>query len=376
MRMLLDVARFEFRYVGRNPLLWLTALVTFTIYFIGISAGVELGNEGGLLTNAAFATLVNYVMTSVSFMFVTTAFVANAVIRDDETGCGPIVRSTSLTKRDYLLGRFLGAFAVAALCLLLLPLAIVLGSMMPWADPATIGPNRLGDHLYGYLLIGLPNLFLHSALFFTLATITRSTMATYLGVLGFMSVFFMMQGSWGPIVALLDPFALRAMEGAVQYWTPAERNVTLPEFAGALLHNRLLWIGLAIGCLALAHRVYRFAEAGISRRERKRQQPAGRARPAVCQGTARSPYAGWPGRRHAPSCARAATRAPASCTRCGAAGQRSCPPASSGPRRTTGSSGGSPRSVARRALLGPGRHANPHATGRFPAGEVVHPRHN
>jgi ABC-type transport system involved in multi-copper enzyme maturation permease subunit len=277
MAMLLAIARFEFRYVLRNPLLWLTALVTFTIYFIGISAGVELGNEGGLLTNAAFATLVNYVMTSVSFMFVTTAFVANAVIRDDQTGYGPIVRSTSLTKRDYLLGRFLGAFAVAALCLLLLPLAIVLGSMMPWADPATIGPNRLGDHLYGYLLIGLPNLFVHSAVFFTLATITRSMMATYLGVLGFMSVFSMMQGSWGPIVALLDPFALRAMKGAVQYWTPAERNIVLPKLAGALLHNRLLWIGLAIGCLALAHRVYRFAEAGISRRERKRQQPSGRA---------------------------------------------------------------------------------------------------
>ena len=45
--MLLTVARFELRYPLRNPLLWLTALVTFAIYFIGISAGVELGNEGG-----------------------------------------------------------------------------------------------------------------------------------------------------------------------------------------------------------------------------------------------------------------------------------------------------------------------------------------
>ena len=291
MTMLLAIARFEFRYVLRNPLLWLTALVTFVIYFIGISAGVELGNEGGLLTNAAFATLVNYVMTSVSFMFVTTAFVANAVVRDDETGYGPIVRSTSLTKRDYLLGRFLGAFAVAALGLLFLPLAIVLGSMMPWADPATIGPNRLGDHLYGYLLIGLPNLFVHSAIFFALATITRSMMATYLGVVGFMSVFFIIQGSSGPIVALLDPFGLRAMEAAVQYWTPAERNIMLPEFAGALLQNRLLWIGLAIACLALAQRVYRFADAGISRRERTRQQlPERGAEPTpVMPGTTRLP---------------------------------------------------------------------------------------
>ena len=216
-------------------------------------------------------------MTSVSFMFVTTAFVASAVIRDDETGYGPIVRSTPLTKRDYLLGRFVGAFAVAALGLLLLPLAIVLGSMMPWADPATIGPNRLGHHLYGYVLIALPNLFVHSAVFFALATTTRSMMATYLGVLGFMSAFFVIQGAMGSTAALLDPFALRALDDAVEYWTPAERNVMLPELAGVLLHNRLLWMGVAIGCLALAYRVHRFADTGISRRERKRLQLTERA---------------------------------------------------------------------------------------------------
>jgi ABC-type transport system involved in multi-copper enzyme maturation permease subunit len=277
MKMLLPIARFEFRYLLRHPLLWLTVGITFILYFVGISSGLELGNEGGLLANAAFATVSNYLMTSLAFMFVTTAFVANAVIRDDETGYGPIVRSTPITRHDYLLGRFLGAFAVAALCLLLLPLAIVLGSTMPWTDPATVGPNRLGDHLYGYFLIALPNLFVHSAVFFALATITRSMMATYLGVVGFMTAFFVIQGAGGPVAALLDPFALAPLDDAVQYWTPAERNVMLPRLAGALLHNRLLWMGLAIGCLGLAHGVYRFADAGISRRARKRRQLAGRA---------------------------------------------------------------------------------------------------
>jgi ABC-type transport system involved in multi-copper enzyme maturation permease subunit len=285
---------------------WLAAVVTFAIYFIGISSGLELGSEGGLLRNAAFATLVNYLMTSLSFMVVTTAFVANAVIRDDETGFGPIVRSTPLTKRDYLLGRFLGAFAIAGLCLLLLPLAIVLGSMMPWTDPATIGPHRLGDHVYGYFLVALPNLFVHSAVFFALATITRSMMATYLGVVAFMSGFFVLQGALEDrpqlvsIVALLDPFAARALQDAVRYWTPAERNVMLPEFAGTLLHNRLLWIGIAIGCLALAHRVFRFADAGISRRERQRRaERAAEPAPVVPRATP------LPAPRHGPAALRA-----------------------------------------------------------------------
>ena len=72
--MLIKIARFEFRYLLRNPLLWLTATVTFLLLFAGTSAeGFELGSEGGLFVNAAYATLRNYLMISVFFMFVTTA---------------------------------------------------------------------------------------------------------------------------------------------------------------------------------------------------------------------------------------------------------------------------------------------------------------
>ena len=45
------------------------------------------------------------------FDFVIIAFVANAVIRDDETGFAPILRATRISKFDYLVGRFVGATA-------------------------------------------------------------------------------------------------------------------------------------------------------------------------------------------------------------------------------------------------------------------------
>jgi hypothetical protein len=273
--MLVKIARFEFRYLLRNPLLWLTAALTFAMFFVAISTGFELGSEGGLLENAACATLRNYLMVSVIFIFVTTSFVANAVIRDDETGFGPIVRSTRITKADYVFGRFLGAFAVAALCMLLVPLAIVLGSLMPWADPASLGPNRLIDHLYAYFVIALPNLLIHSAVLFALATITRSMMATYLGVIGFVGAFFFLQDALDRpqlenAVAIAEPFASRALRDAIRYWTVPEQNVLLPDFSGALLYNRLLWIGIAILGLAVAYAAYRFADQGMSKRERKK----------------------------------------------------------------------------------------------------------
>ena len=275
--MLTRIAAFEFRYLLRNPLLWLTAAATFVLFLAGTSVdGFELGNEGGLLKNAAYATLRNYVMISVLFMFVTTSFVANAVLRDDETGFGPIIRSTGITRFEYVMGRFLGAFGIAALAMLVVPLASLLGSLMPWANPAQLGPHRLVDHLYGYFLVALPNLFIHATVLFALATITRSMMATYLGVVGFIAGFFVLQtGFKGQVaVAVAEPFAGRALKDAVRYWTVAERNVMLPELTGSLLYNRLLWVGVAILCLALACAVYRFADQAISRRERKRLQLA------------------------------------------------------------------------------------------------------
>lgn len=282
--MLANIARFEFRYLLRNPLLWVTAALTFALFFVSMSVdGFELGSEGGLLENAAYATLRNYLVVSVLFMFVTTSFVANVIIRDDETGFGPIVRSTRITKFEYLIGRFLGAFAIAALCMLVVPLAIWLGSLMPWANPTTLGPNRLIDHLYGYFLLALPNLLISSAVLFALATITRSMMATYLGVIGFVSGFFVLANAFGDrpqletAVAIADPFGGRALSDATRYWTVAQRNVTLPGFTGALLYNRLLWIGISILCLALAYAAYRFADQGMSKRERKKQKLTQRA---------------------------------------------------------------------------------------------------
>ncbi|WP_420126279.1 M1 family aminopeptidase [Longimicrobium sp.] len=281
--MLIDIARFEFRYLLRNPLLWITAAATFALFLVTTSMGFGLAAEGGLLENAAWATLQKYLMVSVVFMFVTTSFVANAVLRDDETGFGPIIRSTRIGKAGYLIGRFGGAFAVTALCLLLVPLGVWLGSRMPWADPAALGPVRLADHLYGYLVVALPNLLIHSAVFFALATVTRSMMASYLGVIGFISGFFVLQGAFADrpqldaLVAIAEPFGGRALTDATRYWTVAERNVALPDLAGVLLYNRLLWIGIALLCLALAHAAWRVAGQGMSKRERRGQKLAERA---------------------------------------------------------------------------------------------------
>src|SRR3954452_16337721 len=230
--MLAKIARFEFRYQLRNPILWATAVATFLIAFASIAVdGMALGDDRNVLRNSPFAMLQTYGVISIMFMFVTTAFVANVVIRDDETGFGPILRSTRISKFDYLIGRFLGAYGIAALCM---------------------------------LIVALANILITAAIFFALATITRSMMGTYLGVVGFVACYaalsqgFRHRPDLDTAVAVADPFGRRAIANAMRYWTPLELNRTLPDFAGPLLYNRLLWIGVSMLFLALAYRGYRF----------------------------------------------------------------------------------------------------------------------
>ncbi len=294
--MLLKIATFEFRYLLRNPLLWLTAALTLALFVVAMSVpGFELGSEGGLLQNAAYATLRNYLMVSMFFVFVTTSFVANAVIRDEQTGFAPIIGSLRITKFEYVFGRFIGAFAIAILCLLAVPVGITLGVSMPWADAAQLGPNRLTDHLYALFVLALPNIYIHSAILFALATITRSMMATYLGVIGLVSGFLVLQGSFldrpqlRELASLLDAFGARALTEATLYWTVAERNATLPALNGALLNNRLLWLGIATASLAVAWAVVRRGERGVSKRRLKDPQATERVSAQVMPATSVAP---------------------------------------------------------------------------------------
>jgi aminopeptidase N len=278
---LAKIAAFEFRYQLRNPVFWVTAALFFLFCF-GLMAveQMRLPGNSAVHRNAPLAILQAHGMFSMYFMFVTTAFVANVIVRDDDTGFGPIVRSTRITKLDYLLGRFAGATMVAALAFLAVPLGLLIGSLMPWVDAETVGPNRLSTYLFAYFVLGLPNILITSAAFFALATATRSMMATYLGVVAFLVIYVVSIGlargrpEIASIVAHIEPFGIRAVANASRYWTVAERNSQLPELWGALVVNRLLWIGLCLALLALAYRAYRFTDRAGSRKRSKKEKLA------------------------------------------------------------------------------------------------------
>jgi ABC-2 type transport system permease protein len=273
------IARFELGYQFRNPVFWVVSVLFFLLPFGAMTTEqIQIGGGGNIHKNAPVAIAQILQIMTLFYMFVTTAFVANVIVRDDESGFGPMVRSTRVTRFDYLMGRFLGAFIAAAITFVVVPLAIWIGSLMPWVDAETLGPNQLSSYLYAYFLLALPNLLLTAAIFFAVATMTRSMMYSYLGVVVFLVLYVVLntvirsKPEYRDLGAYIEPFGLGAMGKTTRYYTASEANVQLPAFADILLWNRLIWLVVSAGALVLAYSRFTFSEKGASARQLRRQK--------------------------------------------------------------------------------------------------------
>jgi len=272
------ITAFELKYQLRNPVFWVGAAIFFLLTFgATASESIQIGGGGNINANSPIAIIQTHLVLTLFFMFVSTAFVSNVIVRDDESGFGPMVRSTSVRKFDYLLGRFTGAFLAAALAFATVPLAIFIGSLMPWVDPETLGPNHLSYYASAYFIYALPGMLMVSALFFAVATMTRSMMYTYVGVVVFLVLWTILisvvQGrpDLQDAAALFEPFGLGALANATRYWTIAESNSMVPPLDGGLLANRVIWLVFSFAMLALAYSRFSFTEKGVSKRKLRKQ---------------------------------------------------------------------------------------------------------
>ena len=80
-------AIFEARYQLRSPLFVVAFALFFLLAFGSVtSENIRIGAGGNVHVNAPFAIAQTIAVLNLFGLFVVTAFVANVIIRDDETG--------------------------------------------------------------------------------------------------------------------------------------------------------------------------------------------------------------------------------------------------------------------------------------------------
>lgn len=272
-----SLAAFEIRYQLRNPVFWVAVAIFFLLGFgLAASENVSFGAPGAVHENSPYTLTIAMALFATFYLFVITSFVANAVVRDDVTKFGPMIRATPVGRTQFLAGRFLGGLAIATLGYAAIPVGIGVGAAMPWVDAETVGPNSLAIYAWPFLIIAIPNLILSSALLFSLATITRSMLASYIGVLvlvmGYLAISALTGANPDNIVttARYEPLGIAAVGEATRYWTAAEMNSRLVPLEGNLLFNRLFTLGLAVLFLVIASARFSMTERAPSRWQLRR----------------------------------------------------------------------------------------------------------
>src|ERR1700712_2184180 len=98
--MLIHIAAFEARYQLRGALFGIGVAIFFLLTFGSVTVDeIQIGGKGNFNINSPFAIAQTVGVMSVFAVFIAAGFVANVVVRDDETGFAPIIRATRISKR-------------------------------------------------------------------------------------------------------------------------------------------------------------------------------------------------------------------------------------------------------------------------------------
>ena len=275
--MFLEILRFELRQQLKSPLFWMIALAFGALAFGAAgSDSIQIGGGiGNVHRNAPFVVVQMLTMFTLLGMFLITVFVAGAALRDFDAGTAELFFTTPMSRSAYLGGRFSAGYLASVGVLVVVAIGLLLGVLMPWVDPERLGPTSLAGYAYAFSVFVLPDLFFLGAFLFLLATLTRSMLMTYIGVIAFfvlyqIAVITTTNLEHRTLGALIDPFGLGALDLATRYWSAEDRNTRVPELGGMLLANRAIWIAVALAMIAATLAWFRPDREGIRLWRRRR----------------------------------------------------------------------------------------------------------
>jgi hypothetical protein len=270
--MIITIALFELRQRLRrvSTYLYFLVLFAFTFLFALISGGafakvsIDFGTGGKVFANSPFSLNILIAQLSVVGVIITAALAGQATYQDVDNNCTAFFYTLPISKRQYLIGRFLGSLFIQCFIYSGLAAGLWVGMHTPFLDPTRLGQERLIAYIQPYLTLVVPNLVFVTAIFFALAALSKKMLPVYAGgvllLIGYLLVGDLLadptKSSW---LSLADPFGLASSNRTTQYWTPFERNTHLIPLTGLLLANRIVWLAISLGIFLFTYFKFQFA---------------------------------------------------------------------------------------------------------------------
>lgn len=240
-----------------------TILLIYTYFFASnidpnMVVSIPIGREWH---NAPLVIARFFAGLSVYCMLITIMIVGRSVTKDFRAKIHDFFFTIPMSKSSYLGGRLLGGLTANLLIFSGAVIGLIIGCLA--IDPKYYGPFSVSGFLLPTLIILIPNLLLISSIFFSLATLSRKMVMTYMAGIGLLIVYGFF--TWGltflendTIRIVADPFAISSLSVLTKYWTVAEINTNPMPLSGLILLNRGIWLTISFFILYFTWKKFRF----------------------------------------------------------------------------------------------------------------------
>jgi ABC-type transport system involved in multi-copper enzyme maturation permease subunit len=277
------VFRAELLRNGRRPAPYVMAALFIGNALLWGLAGPAAAR--GWSTNGEF--YIARLLTGFSFMtlpFCTAVLMGDSVLRDFTDRVDPLIFSKPLKRAAYLLAKFSGSFAVLVLCQF--AFAVALAALQLYNPPGLVtGAPKLLPYAKHFLFFVVVSHLALAALHFTIGTLTRSMKLVY----GLAVCFYPLYVAYQLQLKSLPPGWRIALDPLLMNWSgevsrdrsAASLNALVVQYDAGMIGNRLVMLGIAVGCLALLcvrfnpvreaaapARVFRVRGLGVARAQR------------------------------------------------------------------------------------------------------------
>jgi ABC-2 type transport system permease protein len=271
--MFYEIFKFEMSYRVKRAETYLYFAILFVCSLVATDF-IFQGTGKAIQPDASYVIAYTMTITSAIFIMIASMIMGVSILRDFEHRMESLLFVNPITKRAYLLGRFLGSFIVLMFVFSGLLFGMMVSRVMPWRDANESLPFNVWHYIQPFMYVVVPNLFFAGSLFFVSGALSRKWIVVYTQGIILVVVYLLismttnkMEGTALP--ALLDPFAINTINRVVAYWTLTERNTLPLPFDSVLIYNRLLWIGIGVVALAIGYVGFSFNVVRNSRIKKK-----------------------------------------------------------------------------------------------------------